>query len=138
LKHYVSVVTSWYVPGAYRLFEKNEVVMPVVEAPRDERVNLRLSSSASEDVRWLAEMLGVPKTVATALAVAVGVKTLQRYMAITPAEVEQLLAASGNRVFDAVREMQQDAMLQPGPAPARPAPARPTRQQPAIKGKKRH
>jgi hypothetical protein len=131
------VVISWCIPGAYRLFVGNEVVMPVVDAPRDERVNLRLSTSTSEDVRWLAEMLGVPKTVATALAVAVGVKTLQRYMAITPAEVEQLLAASGDRVLDTVREMQQEAMLvESRPAPARPA--RPAQQQPAIRGKKRH
>jgi hypothetical protein len=114
--------------------------MPVVEAPREERVNLRLSSSASEDVRWLAEMLGVPKTVATAVAVAVGVKTLQRYMAITPAEVEQLLAASGDRVLDTVREMQQDAMLaEPRPVQPRPVQPRPAQShQVASKSKKRH
>ena len=114
--------------------------MPVVEAPRDERINLRLSNTTSDDVRWLSEVLGVPKTVAAAVAVAVGVKTLQRYMAITPAEVEQLLAASGDRVLEAVRLVQQDAMIEPSPVQSRSmsrgrdVPQR----QPAIKGKKRH
>ena len=110
--------------------------MPVVETPRDERVNLRLSASASEGVRWLAETLGVPKTVAAAVAVAVGVKTLQKQMAITPAELQHLLAGSGLQV----------GLDDPTPAPAA-VPVQPQRvergrqvpqHQPVIKGKKRH
>lgn len=104
--------------------------MPVVEAPRDERVNLRLSASASEDIRWLAEKLGVPKTVATAVAVAIGVKTLQRHMAITPAELEQLLAASGDLPLDA---LESPAVVEPRPSQPRPVP-----QRQAVKGKRRH
>jgi hypothetical protein len=88
--------------------------MPVVASVRDERVNVRLSSSANEDLRWLAEKLGVPKTVATAVAIAIGVKTLQRHMAITPGEVEQLLVASGDL---------PDPVGVPAAPPNRPLPA---------------
>lgn len=108
--------------------------MPVVEAPRDERVNLRLSASANEGVRWLAETLGVPKTVAAAVAVSVGVKTLQKQMAITPAELQQLLAGSGLEL----------GLDDPAPAavPVQPRPVNRGREvpqrQPVIKGKKRH
>ena len=109
--------------------------MPVVEAPRDARVNLRLSASASEGVRWLAEALGVSKTTAAAVAVSVGVKTLQKQMAITPAESLQLLTGSG------LDQELDDPTPAPAAVPAQPRPlqrGREPQRQPVIKGKKRH
>ncbi len=104
--------------------------MPVVEAVRDERISIRLSSSAHDDLRWLAEQLGVPKTVAAAVAIALGAKTLQRHMLLGSAEVEQLLASSGGSHAKAVR---------PDPLPVvAPGKPRPAQQIQTPKMKRRH